>query len=48
VNNQSEINAKMIAKIIYAYHNKEELFNLWKEKFQNILLVNNELKKLME
>lgn len=44
--NSSEIPAKMIAKIMYAYRKKEEIYNMWLEKFSDSELVMNELTKL--
>jgi len=44
--NDTEIVAKMISRIIYSYRKKEEFFKLWTDKFENVKLINNELKKL--
>jgi hypothetical protein len=44
----NEQTAEWIAKIIYSYRKKEDFYNLWMEKFGDIELVNNELKKLKE
>lgn len=43
---ESEISAKLIAKILYSYRRKEEIYNLWLDKFGKIEIINNELKKL--
>lgn len=37
--NKSEIVAKMIAKIIYAYRKDEEIYKLWTEKFDGELVI---------
>ena len=44
--NDSEICAKLIAKIIYSYRRKEEISKFWLQKFKDITLVMNELEKL--
>jgi hypothetical protein len=44
--NDTEVVAKMIAKIMYSYRKKEEFLKLWTDKFEGIELINNELKKL--
>lgn len=46
IDDGSNISAKLIAKIIYSYRRKEEIYKLWIEKFVSIELINNELKKL--
>lgn len=42
----SEISAKMISKIIYAYRKKELFYNIWMEKFGDFELIVNELNKI--
>jgi hypothetical protein len=46
VDNESEICAKLIAKIIYSYRRKEEPYKAWLEKFNDVELVIEELEKL--
>lgn len=46
VKDESELSAKLIAKILYSYRRKEEIYNLWLDKFSKIEIINNELKKL--
>lgn len=46
VKDESELSAKLIAKILYSYRRKEEIYNLWLDKFGKIEIINNELKKL--
>jgi hypothetical protein len=43
---ETVINAKFIAKILYSYRRKEEIYKLWLDKFAGIELIDNELKKL--
>lgn len=47
LNSESEVSAKLIAKLIYSYKSKNDIYNLWIEKFKDIELVNNELNKLI-
>lgn len=44
--NDNIIVAKMIAKIMYSYRKKEEMCELWLKKFEDIDIINTELKKL--
>jgi hypothetical protein len=46
LNNSSDITAKLIAKIMYAYHRNEEKFELCNEKFGDSELIMKELKNL--
>jgi hypothetical protein len=46
INNESDICAKLIAKIIYSYRRKEEPYKSWLEKFNDVELVIEELEKL--
>ena len=43
---KNEIGARMIARIMYSYRRDEEEYNLWMDKFGDIELVMDELKKL--
>lgn len=42
----SLVSAKLIAKLIYSYRNKEEINNFWLEKFKDYDLIMQELKIL--
>lgn len=44
--NDNSVSAKFIAKIIYSYRTKEELYNLWMGKFSKIEMISDELSKL--
>jgi hypothetical protein len=44
--NDNIVVAKMIAKIMYSYRKKEEMYDLWVKRFEDIDLINNELKRL--
>lgn len=46
LSDESENSAKLIAKIIYSYRRKEEVYNLWMDKFSSVDLVVNKLKEL--
>lgn len=46
VNSKNEITAKMISKIIFSYRRKEDLYDLWLEKFGNEELIMKELKNI--
>lgn len=46
ITNDSEICAKLIAKIIYSYRRKEEISKLWLDKFKDISFIINEIEKL--
>lgn len=46
LSDESENSAKLIAKIIYSYRRKEEVYNLWMDKFSSVDLVINKLKEL--
>lgn len=44
--NDNIVVAKMIAKIMYSYRKKEEMYELWMKRFEDIDIINTELKKL--
>lgn len=46
LSNESEISAKFIAKIIYSYRNKENTYDLWMEKFGDIKIIIDYIKKM--
>lgn len=42
---KSEVNSKFIAKLMYAYRRREDIYSMWLEKFDDDV-INNELKKI--
>lgn len=46
IKNSSEISAKLVAKLIYAYRKDEDMLKLWSEKFGESELIMDELKKI--
>ncbi len=46
IKNDTEVVAKMVAKIIYSYRKKEDFLKLWINRFGDIDIINNELNKL--
>lgn len=46
IKDESELSAKFIAKLLYSYRKKEEIYKLWTDKFNGIEMIDNELKKL--
>lgn len=46
IENENDITAKLIAKIIYSYRTKVDFYDLWVNKFKNVKMVNDKLKKL--